>query len=192
MLNFYSDISRHSLISVFSVLVSLSLFSAATYAVTPNPLNSVDVDVKPMSNAPQMLNLFIKGRQVKVIEIPQTKQFVRFSFPSNYSQADIRVFTSSETAAKQKILDSYATDPNAGLALFDSLWSGGTSSGGSLKCPLQSSNSAPLMLCINRRDRVKMVDDFLLKVTYADKTFLFNSKRNDVEETNPQIRNRTR
>lgn len=72
-------------------------------------------------------HLKLKDKDDKIIKIKQRTQ-INFKAPKDYEMLGIRVFEESQAAAKTAILNSFASNPAAGIALFDSQWGGKASS----------------------------------------------------------------
>ncbi|WP_018984870.1 hypothetical protein [Salinimonas chungwhensis] len=151
---------------------------------TPNNRNSVDVTLKAEDPGhPEILTLYQGDTPIQEVNFPSDKRFIRFTFPDNYTNFDIRVFEISEKASKTKIMTAYREDPSAGLQLFASQWDGQASSGKNRRefkrHPPQSQ-----MMVIRDKDtdgtEAGTLHDYILKFTYNRQTYLLD----------PSIRNR--
>ena len=151
---------------------------------TPTDDNSVDVVLKAdTANEPGNLTLYSGSTPISEIEFPANKRFIRFAFPDDYTDFDIRVFEENETSDKTTVMTAYESDPQDGISKFDATWGGKASSDQKKR---EFKLRAPQGQKMVVRDKDKDGDEcgtlhsYILKFTYDNQSYLLD----------PSIRNR--
>jgi hypothetical protein len=124
---------------------------------------------------PEELQFSVGGTVVTEIDFFSDESDIQFTFPSGYSNFDIRVFESDQEDQKTAIMSTYSTDPATAITDFDNLWNGNASKKGSGKShrefKVQSNSGNTLVVSDRDQDGGKSPDgtahSFILKFGYV-------------------------
>lgn len=153
---------------------------------TPSSNNSIDVMFKADdASHPEELTLYNSEGTTKItdIDFPSDKKFIRFAFPTGYSDYDIRVFETSEKTNKTTIMDAYDGAHSDGISKFNAQWNGEASSGGKKReFKLRTPQNQKMVLRDLDDDGTTSgtLHDYIVKFTYNNTEYLLD----------PSIRNK--